>query len=300
MKTILYSSLITLILSSTVLGEERRQSYFTSYLPNYFGVSHEENEPHIEFLLSLKYPNLRAEDDMRKKWSFFGVYTGLYDFYYPSRRSSPVVSRLQNFGLHYELNFFAKDKWTRNLLGLKGFYLNGIDLTASHESNGQNVETIDEYNIVRSSDDSQIARNADDYVSMSTNYIGLTLKFRWKNFLSKKLDLTSYFETRIADTPGDTYFNDRERDVKVDLKTYRRFNLLTVLHFGSSKRKYLRYLQLNTNFYVIEGRCHLFDFFRVPLIFAAGTDNPMEISTYQTRSPYFSVYFNLDARLFND
>ncbi len=298
MKTIIYSSLAVLILCSTILAQDStRQSYFTAYLPNYFGMSHEEDEPHAEFLLSLKYPNLRGKGNKRKRWTFFGVYTGLYDFYFLTRNSAPVVSRLQNFGLHYELNFFARDKWTRNLLGLKGFDLNGIDLTASHESNGQSVESIEEYNIIRSNDDSHIAKNADDYVSMSTNYIGITMKLRWKNFLSKKFSLTTYFETRITDTSGDTYFNDRVRDVKVDLKTYRRFNLLMVLNFGDGKKKSV---QLNTNFYTIEGRCHLIDFFRVPLIFAAGTDNPVEISTYQTRSPYFSVYLNLDARLFND
>lgn len=298
MKTIIYSSLITLILSSNMLGHDRpRESYFTSYLPNYFGVSHEEGETHIEFMLSLKYPNLRAKDNSRRRYEVFGAYTGLYDFYLQTRHSAPVVSRLQNVGLHYVLNFFARDRWTRNLFGLKGFDLVHIDLTVSHESNGQNVESIEEYNIVRSNDDPDIAKNADDYVSMSTNYLGMTMKFRWRNFLSKKLDLTTYFETRIMDTPGDTYFNDRVRDVKVDLKTYRRFNLLTVLNFGDGKKKSV---QLNTNFYTIEGRCHLFDVFRVPIIFAAGFDNPMEISTYQTRSPYFSVYFNLDGRLFND
>ena len=86
---------------------EIKQSYFSSYLPNYFGFSYEEDEPHIEFLVSLKYPNVRGPNNQRSRQEFFGSYSGLYDFYLFTRHSAPVISRMQNVGLHYVINFFA-------------------------------------------------------------------------------------------------------------------------------------------------------------------------------------------------
>ena len=118
--------------------------------PNYIAaiaapVSNDLNDDnHIEFYLSLKYPlieplftklkyaDAKLTGTVVRPWMpdrLYFVYNGLYDFYfYESSRydSSPVLSRLQNPGLTFEYDLSTSEDKVR-----LGWF---------HESNGQTLE----------------------------------------------------------------------------------------------------------------------------------------------------------------
>jgi len=292
----LFFVLATIVITGGVQAEGNiRQSYFTSFLPNYFGVSTEENEEHVEFLVSLKYPNLRAPKDERRGWEIFGVYSGLYDFYVNTRYSAPVVSRMQNVGLYFRKNYNSTDGWAEDLFGFDGLDLDVLDLTVSHESNGQSVSTIEEYTSLRNNTDDYIASNADDYVSMSTHYVGLEMKFRWDEMFGGLLDLVLRPQGRLVFHSSEYYFNDQPADVALNLRRYRAFRLIAELDIKGLPDVVYKYSLDNH-----EIQLSPFRILNVPLLIAAGTDNTNELSTYRTRSEYITVALNLDARLFND
>jgi outer membrane phospholipase A len=91
-----------------------------------------------------------------KKTAYF-TYNGKYDFYLGTRFSSPVVSRLQNPGLSIKTKYDTPRMW-----GITDFSLGWF-----HESNGQNIETQQAYDLTN---------NARDYVSRGWDYLGVSIE----------------------------------------------------------------------------------------------------------------------------
>ena len=135
--------------------------------PSYFVYARDNHDDskHIEFYLSVEYPFL----DRAIHWLFgensslFFNYNGKYDFFVSSRYSSPIISRRQNPGLMYEY------KLEEPVWGLKSIKTGYV-----HESNGQTIDSIEEY---------LVTEHAEDYVSRGWDYIPLDLKFEpFSNF----------------------------------------------------------------------------------------------------------------------
>tara|TARA_R110002110_G_scaffold147129_2_gene337484 strand:- start:189559 stop:190428 length:870 start_codon:yes stop_codon:yes gene_type:complete len=126
---------------------------FSSNEPNYFvGAWDNGDDWHMEFNLSIKYA-LWPPQASRHKLLF--VYNGTYDFYLNSRDSAPIISRRQNIAPVYQYALGA-DPNRPEYEFRAGWY---------HESNGQTIETAEEYQ-----DAGEFAR---DQVSRGWDYLGL-------------------------------------------------------------------------------------------------------------------------------
>ncbi|NTV14618.1 MAG: hypothetical protein HGA96_11925 [Desulfobulbaceae bacterium] len=130
--------------------------------PSYFALGHDSGsgENNVEFYLSIKYPLLTTPIE---KWlgegsKLYFNYNGKYDFYAFSRDSSPIISRKQNPGVMFE------HSWPP----VSNMHLQSLKTGYFHESNGQTVDTREEY---------QATEYAADYVSRGWDYIPLEAKF---------------------------------------------------------------------------------------------------------------------------
>lgn len=283
-----------------------KYQYFSTYHPTYFGGSINDGEPpHFEFMISLKYPNLKPKKP--SCWLIgnpFGSYTGLFDFHAGTRKSDPIVSRLQNIGLHSEwpMKFYNTGQ---NLFGNNNLDLVSFTLTIAHESNGQSVEDTTEYKRLREHQDPEIARNAGDYVSVLTHYVELSFKFRYMdllNFLDNDR-ITAYLQFRPNFLmwnleEENRYLSSEPHDFKVSLNQYKRYNLILSYEWDiGSDTKSLTFI---TNGYAFEGKI-IFGplWLEVPIGIAFGTDNAQEISTHMYESWYASLFVNIDGSIFD-
>lgn len=149
-----------LIQSSTAHTHETR---FGNYRPNYVLVRNDSlttNDKHIELNLSLRY-RVYGDSLFRSK-SLALAYSGRFDFFWGSRDSSPVENRLNN----PELLWRDADqfKYVPNVV----YHQLGF----GHESNGQSIDSIEEY-------ETRIDENRDDHVSRGWDYISYETKFRF-------------------------------------------------------------------------------------------------------------------------
>jgi len=149
------------LVAAGIAEAEEAPRELTSNEPSYFAAAKDHNDAswHNEFYLSIKYPIFGhlANDVLGEQSSLYFAYNGKYDFYFNSRHSSPIISRLQNPGLIYKYKLAAS--W-HNLTSIKSGYF--------HQSNGQTVDNIARF---------QATTNAIDYVSRGWDYIPLELKF---------------------------------------------------------------------------------------------------------------------------
>lgn len=134
--------------------------------PSYFALARENGESgsHIEFFLSIQYQLLKEPLDTisGQHWRLYFNYNGKFDFFSNSRDSSPLVSRLQNPGLILE--YQPRQRFYNTLVAFRTGYF--------HESNGQTIDSREEYQATSST------ANAQDYVSRGWDYIPLELEFR--------------------------------------------------------------------------------------------------------------------------
>ncbi|MBN1781546.1 hypothetical protein JW948_10500 [bacterium] len=266
-------------------------SYFDSYRPNYFCVSMEEEEPHVEFLLSLRYPRIRGPHGDRRTHEMYGSYSGLYDFDVFTRTSSPVVSRMQNVGVHYRWNLKpSKIGWCRDFLGVKNLVLRYFDIQLTHESNGQSVETTEQYLALLNSEDRYIRDNADDYVSMSTHYLGIETHLRYD--FSDNHNFYAFIECRpLMMTPEDSVFSQRE--YKGHINRYKLFRITIGHEYGiaasEAKQTPRKYWDITFYLHAVEAKWQFMILRHVPLFIALGTDKPDEISTYHRQDWYVSM-----------
>ncbi len=139
---------------------EKPRGKLTSNLPNVFSAAmpqkgeNLDDDVHAEFNLSIKYPLVdRSFRNFRRAAAgdnilntvrpfipskLYFIYNGRYDFYlFPTERyrSAPVISRLQNPGLAFEWNIRGDHERIRF-----GWF---------HESNGQSIDNIFDYEAQR-------------------------------------------------------------------------------------------------------------------------------------------------------
>ena len=141
--------------------------------PNYFVLAApvgdgelKDDDLHIEFYLSVKYPvGLDCVDSPWLPKRFLFVYNGLYDFYlFPGGRyeSSPVISRRQNPGGVLEWDLYEKQQ------ARVGYY---------HESNGQTIDRMDG----PKGYDVQLQQGGEEYaltqVSRGWDYVNLRYRY---------------------------------------------------------------------------------------------------------------------------
>ncbi len=113
--------------------------------------------PHLSFFLS---PGIRvAYRKDRLEHAANLVYHGAFDFYYGSMTSGPVLSRLQNPELYYEIG---------KVMDLEVLQRWGLKFGAAHESNGMFVDSLDQYNHMRAT--LPFDYDAQDFASIGWNY----------------------------------------------------------------------------------------------------------------------------------
>jgi outer membrane phospholipase A len=147
----------------------------SSYEPAFFGWV-VGNDPYVHFQVSIKYPFLpfvacganTTTAFIGYKSGLYVAYTGIYDLIW-SRYSSPVISREQTPGFFFDFNRCFALPLTVTL----GYF---------HDSNGQAIDTREEY--VAMSDHPQ------DYISRGWDYLLLggsyVLKLPWLDTMSER------------------------------------------------------------------------------------------------------------------
>ncbi len=146
--------------------------------PNYFVIADSldkdtlNDDPHIEFYLSLGYP-VHFPDSwwVLKIDRVIPVYNGLYDFYVGSSRydSSPIISRRQNPGLVVEWDFEARKPADTTVRF--GYF---------HESNGQTLDDsagtgAAEFNVLETRVDEEYALS---HVSRGWDYLMTRVQYQ--------------------------------------------------------------------------------------------------------------------------
>lgn len=192
------------VFAASSIDSDEPGRLLSGYQPSYFTVAFDDVDPHLEFVVSIKYPlddDVDWMDDLFKGTNrFYFGYTGQYDFFVasedvPGRDSAPIVSRLQNPGLFLKHSFDAvgnKDDMVFKSISAGWF----------HESNGQQIEGSD---IARFAS----VNNASDFVSRGWDYFGLDLKHGYK-------DIDLYTRFRIfCGCQGFGAIGGREDDVTV-------------------------------------------------------------------------------------
>ena len=250
--------------------------------PSYFVYARDNHDDtkHIEFYLSVEYPF----GDKAIHWLFgensslFFNYNGKYDFFLSSRYSAPIISRRQNPGLVYEY------KLDKPLWGL-----NSIRTGYFHESNGQTIDTIDEY---------LVTEHAEDHVSRGWDYIPLDLKFEPFNEFSLYLKGRSFLEKQLGqDEKEDEIFWEPVVGDQPEIEDYDGIRIILSKKF---KVKYFDEIKLAAKFrsgykdYNLSQRYEgTFTIIDIPFhaFYATGYGN--EIATYHKKGHYYGIGFEL-------
>ncbi len=256
--------------------------------PSYFVWAQDEGDAsgHAEFYLSFKYPLLCGE-----RWSFDFNYNGKYDFYLNSRYSSPIISRLQNPGgmFEYKAAFSAMP----NLASIKTGYF--------HESNGQTISTLQEYNTALLSNP-----NVQDSVSRGWDYIPLEFKFAFESAHESKYFLylkTRFFMTKQVFTQDreDTVFWEPGRTTQPKIGEYDGIRFLLSGEFNESNEiiKFIRivdHVKLTAHF---RTGYQAFNFsqryeatvrvFTIPFHVFYINGYGRELSTYHRKNAYYGI-----------
>lgn len=150
--------IVVVLLSSANLmaAEDNSNSEYFRYStnePNYFIFAKDNHDDfHLEFNLSVKI------EYGPSYWNhkLISIYNGTYDFYLESRDSSPIISRRQNVApIAYQYTSDATQNTSAYEFRL-GWY---------HESNGQTIDNIVDYN--------SAGEFAGDEVSRGWDYVGV-------------------------------------------------------------------------------------------------------------------------------
>ncbi len=178
-----------------------------AYEPNLFGYTHASGDvDFVDFTLSVKYPLLPNLTD--RHWTpenrLYLAFTGRFAFYYDTRDSSPVIVKRLNPKLFFEHIFVdgAPDRLSSDGSGRQGRPQEPktyVTFAYAHESNGQSIDTLKEYDQAVANESN--AGAAIDYVSRGWDYLELngrnvlseSARYRWsmtgsaKDFLSNGL-----------------------------------------------------------------------------------------------------------------
>jgi len=261
--------------------------------PSYFVWAQDQGDAsgHGEFYLSFKYPILCNDN-----WSFDFNYNGKYDFYLNSRYSSPIISRIQNPGLTFGYTFDEIDKFNLNSVSIKSGYF--------HESNGQTIGTLQEYNTALLSNP-----NVQDSVSRGWDYIPLEFGFEFepdsvldieskyslylKNrfFLSKQMftrdredtvfwELNRTVQPKIGEFDGIRLLLNGEFDLKSDIVSSVKLGALfrTGYQAFNFSQRYEATFRVNIN-----------GLFHIPLYVFYSNGYGRELSTYHRKNAYHGI-----------
>lgn len=273
---------------------------FTNYKPNTGGYVYTSNEDdrHIELMYSFKY---RLNDKgVRGSYLYF-AYNGKFDFYWDTRTSSPVITRLNNPELHY--------KRYMSSLGETGKILfKHFDIGYGHESNGQSINDTPGY-VVK-------GKFAQDYISRGWDYASAELKVLInKKEMKCKADYKcwhayTYFRLFSSDGPfqghiEDEIFWDTSVDEKIENYDGFRFilgnefktkaSIFPEIAFSGLYRTGIANIGKN-NTYIVDARVNTKIFgLEIPLYFKYFNGFGEEISDYSNylnnnkRSDYWMV-----------
>lgn len=256
---------------------------------SYFAISHDSGsaENHIEFYLSIKYPlfTTLVEKSLGERSRLYFNYNGKYDFYAFSRDSSPIISRRQNPGLMYV--YSRPPESHIHLQSLKTGYF--------HESNGQTVDTREEY---------LVTEYPADHVSRGWDYIPLEAKFaisekRHGIFGNFYLNLQGrYFLDRQMfrhDREDEIFWEDAAEQPRIEEYDGIRANVATVfilprieakeIKFSATYRSGYRDFNLSQRY---EATFRLFDF---PLYVYYSRGYGVELSTYHQKGTTYGIGF---------
>lgn len=291
-KLIVYISFITI--THTSIAESYIPDRFLSgYEPSYFMLAIDD-ENHVEFKISVKYPLLNAfkiRGDVGKiidgTNQFYFSYTGKYDFFVlsdePPRDSAPIISRVQNPG------FFVTNKRPNAATQP----LQKITIGLFHESNGQQITDNETF---------LVTENAEDFVSRGWDYLGIDLKFKQLTPLFFDGDVTYYLRTRIfCNCQGFGLINDREDDIRIfggteqaDINDYDGLRFIANnyanrwLHYGISLRTGTRDLDALKNVSVeMQLTYRIFDSLPLRIFYFKGYGK--DISTYHIKDEYIGI-----------
>ena len=193
--------IITLLIPNISFAEDKNEDNtprkfgrLESHEPNTVGFAYDSNDVnHMDFKVSLKYPIFHNGIAQEPKYGYlpypYLAFTGRFSQYINTRESSPVISKRFNPELFFRYWFhFNADKSDSDY----------IDLAYGHESNGQSINTLVEYNQRRAAfiADGENPDFANDYISRGWDYLGFTWKFTRRNPFSSNSRFTSYVEMR--------------------------------------------------------------------------------------------------------
>ncbi|MGH1365982.1 MAG: hypothetical protein ACRBF0_20655 [Calditrichia bacterium] len=265
---ILQFTLCLIMLTPSFAEEKVKQNYSKTGLeggtkiefnmPNFRRNQPQLNDAAYRFTVTPNYTFYPLKES--KVWGESGIsvgYIGIYDFYFGTRNSGPVVSRNQNPLLYLFTEHAIKNLKVKAILGL------------GHESNGQFISTKNSYDVfeeafadsVHGTDPSGenprfYQYNIEDWASMGWNYF-YTEWIVKKNsilgtnaLLSFNLHLRWFFKHGTLDPSNqdleDNIFYDRELDGKTSIRDYDGFRYTIdwrgdSRHFNFWKENYLVY-----------------------------------------------------------
>ena len=118
------------------------ENRLTAWKPNYLVIASDHGETRLQYLLSIKYKLFDLPRPFwNRAWSYqpdgiYAAYNGLYDFYWYSRPSSPVISRIQNPGGFIHLIPRPRERI---------LHMDFLNAGWFHESNGQTTTNEQQY-----------------------------------------------------------------------------------------------------------------------------------------------------------
>ena len=144
------------------------------YEPTTLGYTWQGNdEPFVDFRISLKAPLFRRLlcDHLQGRGHLYLTFTGRFAFYVRTRASSPVIDREYNPKILWrflDTRATTKSIDTYNNKPIEE-YARYLDVAYAHSSNGQTIDTQQEYQI--ESAQSGSARDAMDHISRGWDYL---------------------------------------------------------------------------------------------------------------------------------
>lgn len=207
---IFFSAFFIIVLALIFGARARAEDYIPEpdlrgYEPTYLVYAFDD-EAHVEFKVSIKYPLLESTIGWFGKMiggsnQVYFSYTGIYDFFVFSdekvRASAPVISRLQSPGLFL----------TNTRPVFEGGGLETVSLGWFHESNGQQIQ--DNATFVNT-------LHAEDYVSRGWDYLGLDMQFRQKDPWFMDGDVTYLLRMRAyCSCQGFGLIAGKEDDIRI-------------------------------------------------------------------------------------
>jgi hypothetical protein len=162
---------LALALPADAFDQALAENPLQPFHPNQVFIASDHGESRLRFLVSFQYSVAPFAKDSfgLRAYRFDGLqfaYDGLYDFDAWTRKSQPIVSRLQNPGAFFSFRAPAQARrWA----------LDGWDAGWFHESNGQVVDNKADYDALYA----KIGQAATDSVSRGWDYWYLNSRFTW-------------------------------------------------------------------------------------------------------------------------